>query len=108
MNKNLTPAPIDEKNVCGSFIIDYLENEYDAVMSTEKGRKTYVAIFVGKNIVRIDWTFGHNEFRVYGDEQIAVNDVALFLQKELNGEFTTKCLVGNDEVILRAYFKNED
>lgn len=108
MNTNFIPAPIDEKNICGSFLLDDLKENYEAVMSKEIGRTTCAAVFVGKNIVRIDWTFGTNEIKVYGDKQIAVQDVALYLRDEFKGEFLTKCFVGENEVIIKTYFKSED
>lgn len=108
MNKLLRNAPIDEKNICGSAIIDFLNDEYETTMTKEYGKTTYTAIYVGLYIVQVSWHFGSNVINVWGDRPIATNDVALKLKYLLRKECDVKCVQDGTTIKLITYWEDED
>lgn len=84
--RKLTPAPIDDKNICDDVIEDYLKAEYKVGPPVICGKKKLRLLFIGNNFVSVEWTPNYHEIALVGDYKPALNEVAMNLLEWLNGE----------------------
>lgn len=105
MDKELTFAPIDETNVCGSAILECLQDEYEATMSKDVRSTTYAAVFVGTDIVRLKWAYGYNIIHVWGDNEEAIRNVVMKLKEFLGNDFVVESTDEGEETLLFTYWK---
>lgn len=87
MRNLIQPAPIDEKNICGSFILDELEYKYGDIVFKEVGKRVYVTFFNATTAIQVSWLNNTNFISIYSYEMTAVYDVEDFLVELLSNEF---------------------